>query len=90
MSRRYKDSQVKTTRSIIAANLVRLGLIDSQTNAAKLLSASQSAVGNYLHNKRKWAKLLMSPEIEELSKEFAMGINNEETIINKIREILIL
>lgn len=86
---RYADSNSKSARVIVAANLVRLGFVSSQTKASKLLSVSQSAVSSYLRNKRKWTKLLTLPEVEELSKKF-MTDTDKQAIIDELRKMLIL
>jgi len=76
----------KCARVLIATNLVGLGLVRTQTGAAKLLSIGQSTIGGYLCNKKKMSKLLRLPEIERLSKEYFYS--RSDAIITMVREIL--
>jgi len=88
LSQKYKNSQELSARVVIAANLVRLGLVRTQTEAARLLSVTQSAISNYLRNKTKRSKLLHIPEIERLSKEY-INYPNSDVIIKEIQRLLI-
>ena len=76
----------KCARTLITANLVRLGLVKTQTEAAKLLSIKQSTISDCLHNKKKLSKLLKHPEIEELSREYITS--RSDYVIMKTRKIL--
>jgi len=76
----------KCARTLIATNLVRLGLVRTHEEAAKLLSINRSNISLYLHNKRKVSRLLRLPEIERLSREYFYSRSDEN--ITKVREIL--
>ena len=76
----------KCARALIAVNLVRLGLVRTQEESAKLLLINRSTISYYLNNKRKVSKLIRLPEIEQLSREYFYSRNNE--IIARVREIL--
>jgi len=88
LSQKYRNSQERSARVLIATNLVRLGLVRTQTKAARLLSVTQSAINNYLRSKRKLSKLLYVPEIEQLSKEY-INHSNTDAIIKEIKRLLI-
>jgi len=74
----------KCVRSLIATNLVRLGLIRSQMEAARLLSVSQAAVGKHIHKEKKLSKLLKLPEIERLSREY-FAFRSDDIVIRAQR-----
>jgi len=76
----------KCARALIAANLVRLGLMRTQKEAAKLLLISEKTISDYLRDKRRSSKLLRLPEIERLSREHFYSRGDE--IIARVREIL--
>ena len=71
----------KCARALIATNLVRLGLVRSQGEVARLLSVSQVAVGKHIHKEKKVSKLLKLPEIEQLSKEY-FAFRSSDVIIS--------
>ena len=81
-----KNRFKKCARVIIAANLVRLGLVKKQIVASMMLSISRSRICEYLHNKVGISRFLRLPEIEELSKEYFHTRSNE--IIKKVHKIL--
>ena len=81
-----KSRVEKCARVIIAANLVRLGLIKKQIAAAKMLSISRSRICEYLHNKVKLSRFLELPEIEQLSREYFYSRNDET--VKKLQKIL--
>jgi len=60
----------KCARALIGANLVRLGLVKSQREAARLLLITQPAISQHLYKKNKMSQLLKLPEIEQLSREY--------------------
>jgi len=76
----------KCARALIAANFVRLGLVRTQTEAARLLSINQSAVSDHLRNKKKASKLLKYPEIEQLSREYFYSRSDD--VITRVQKIL--
>ena len=76
----------RCARALIATNLVRLGLVGTHEEAAKLLSINRSNISLYLHNERKVSSLLRLPEVERLSREYFYSRGDE--IITKVQEIL--
>jgi len=86
----HKNCLKKCAKLLIAANLVRLGLVRSQLEAARLLSVTQSTICFYLNRnkvrKRRMSRLLKLPEIERLSKEYFFTRSDE--IINQVRKVL--
>lgn len=82
IQRRFLEKHVRT---LIAANLRKLGLMTGK-EAAKLLLISQSSITQYLQSKTKISKLLGLPEIEQLSREYFYSQSSD--IIIKVREIL--
>jgi len=70
----------KCAKALIAANLVRLGLVKTQTEAAKLLLVKQSTISNHLHGKKKVSKLLKYPEFEQLSREYIISRSDDVII----------
>ena len=81
-----KNCLKKCAKALIAANLVRLGLVRTQTEAARLLSINQSAISNHLRNKKKASKLLKYPEIEQLSREYITSRSDD--VITRVQKIL--
>ena len=79
-------SSEKCARVLIATNLVRLGLVKRQSEAARMLSVTKSSVCNCLHNRTKISKLQELPEIEQLSREYFHFRSDE--VIKKVRKIL--
>jgi len=55
---------------LIGTNLVRLGLVKSQREAARLLLITQPTINQHLYKKNKMSQLLKLPEIEQLSREY--------------------
>jgi len=88
LSQKYKNSQERSARVLIAANLVRLGLVRTQTEAARLLSVMQSAISSYLRSRRKLSKLLYVPEIEQLLEEY-INRPNTDAIVKEVQRLLI-
>ena len=76
----------RCARALIATNLVRLDLVGTHEEAAKLLSINRSNISLYLHNERKVSSLLRLPEVERLSREYFYSRGDE--IITKVQEIL--
>ena len=60
----------KCARALIAASLVRLNLVKTQAEAAKLLLVSRQTISDYLSCKKRMSKLLRCPEIEQLTREY--------------------
>jgi len=82
----YMNCLEKFAKALVAANLVRLGLVRTQTEAAMLTSISQSSISDYLRDKRRMSKLLMHPDIERLSREY-INSRGEDAII-KVQKVL--
>jgi len=76
----------KYARALIATNLVRIGLIRTQSEAARLLSISQGVVSRYLRRRSEVSSLLKLSEVERLSREYFYSRSDE--VIKEVRKIL--
>ena len=74
------------SRTLIATNLTRLGLVRTQAEAAKLLSIHQGTISRYLRKKTKASKLQSLPEIERLSREYFRS--RDDGAIKSVQKIL--
>ena len=83
----HKRYLEKMTKTLIATNLVRLGLVKTQKECAKMLSIHRSCVFRYLHRRRAVAKLLKLQEIKRLSREY-LNSEDSDAIIKEAQEIL--
>ena len=73
-------------RALIAANLVRLGLVKTWRKAAGMLSVHYNTVSNYLHRRMRVAKLLRLPEIEQLARKYAA--TKDDNLVKEVQDIL--
>jgi len=73
----------KCAKTLIATNLVRLGLVKTKKEAAKLLRISRKSIFNYFNKRREVSKLIHLSEIEQLSKEY-INSRRKDVVIKKV------
>ena len=73
----------KCAKTLIATNLVRLGLVKTKREAAKLLRISRKSINNYFKKRREVSKPLHLSEIEQLSKEY-INSRRKDVVIKKV------